>query len=142
RDLVDLLTLYRVPDPQRETLLALARQANEPRWRQRARADSRHSSSPARRWRRRGSAVTGPDADQGRRLARRRRADRAAPTAPASAPAAIATGMPIFAAFRPVRKSRTGQPRRRASRRSAGSGLTATGRPTVDSMGRSLMESL
>lgn len=32
RDLVDLLTLYRVPEPQREALLSLARQANQPGW--------------------------------------------------------------------------------------------------------------
>ncbi|GAB3355223.1 nicotinate phosphoribosyltransferase [Micromonospora halotolerans] len=43
---------------------------------------------------------------------------------------------------RPVRKSRTSQPRSRARRSSAGSGLTATGRPTVESIGRSLAESL
>ena len=45
------------------------------------------------------------------------------------------------AALRPVRKSRISQPRRFASPRSAESGLTATGRPTIDSSGRSLIES-
>ncbi len=45
------------------------------------------------------------------------------------------------AALRPVRKSRISQPFVAASPRSSASGLTATGCPTIDSIGRSLTES-
>ena len=52
------------------------------------------------------------------------------------------SGTPIFAALRPVRKSRISQPRARATARSSVSGLTATAVPTRTSIGRSLAESL
>ena len=67
----------------------------------------------------------------------------ARPTAipPAIAPAPAAAGTPILAALRPVRKSRMSQPFSRAIRFSLASGLTATGCPTVVSIGRSLAES-
>ena len=85
---------------------------------------------PARRGRPPSRAAPAQQLDAG---GRRRR-----PTAPAPR----AAGTPTFAAFRPVRKSRISQPRARASIRSAESGLTATARPTADSIGRSLIESL
>ena len=50
-----------------------------------------------------------------------------AATPPAMAPAPAATGSAIIVALRPVRKSCTGQPSRRACARSSESGLTAYG---------------
>src|SRR5690606_34346662 len=75
------------------------------------------------------------------RSARRLTATEAA-TAPASIPAPRAAGAAILTARRPVRKSRISQPRSAATLRSAEWGLAASARPTAESIGRSLIESL
>ena len=66
-----------------------------------------------------------PRPRHGRRRLRRMAAPAATP--PAMAPAPAATGSAIIVALRPVRKSCTGQPSRRACARSSESGLTAYG---------------
>jgi len=66
----------------------------------------------------------------------------APPTAPPESAAAATAGTTVFAALRPVRKSRISQPRERATARSSVSGFTAIARPVSVSIGRSLELSL